>query len=356
MSGFAVRRSDQTDQSDQTEYLRVAATARLIQCNRLSMTDVLASLASPSSIGLAVFLGVLIVCYRITLPVYLKFKRRKEGCGTVFRSDTGEPVDLARIRLADMHGITVTTAVTDKQGHYRLVVFPGEYVMDVTKEGFVFPSKYLSSAERSVTYDNVIPSSRVRIKDHGIVTKNIPVDPIRPAHARSKVFRRRIILGENAQLLIAWTTPWAAFAVPLFAGMSGIPLALSWGSAAVYAAAMGRRFITFKPGRGAYGTIADAHTGVPLDRVVVRLFDAKFNKQLQTLTTTEKGRYAFLVNAGSYYILMKHDGYRPVRLNFPNITKESYPLATDVRMKRNLIREGEAGDPTGAAPTGDPGA
>jgi hypothetical protein len=301
--------------------------------------DVLAALETPSTIEFLVFLGALVFCYRITLPVYLKFKRHKEGCGTVFRSDTGEPVDLARIRLADTHGITVTTAVTDKQGHYRLVVSPGEYVVDVTKEGFVFPSRYLSAAERSVTYDNVIPSSRVRIKDHGIVTKNIPVDPIRPARSRSKVFRRRIVLGENVQWLIAWASPWAAFAVPLFAGMAGVPLVLAWGTAVAYAAAMGRRFISFKPGRGAYGTVRDAHTGVPLDRVVIRLFDAKFNKQLQTLTTSEKGRYAFLVNAGSYYIRMNKDGYKTVQLNFPNIAKESYPLATDVRMKRSLGAE-----------------
>ncbi len=298
--------------------------------------DVLATLATPSTIGFVVFLGALIFCYRITLPVYLTFKRHKEGYGTVFRSDTGEPLDLARIRLTDMHGITVTTAVTDKQGHYRLVVSPGEYFVDVTKEGYVFPSKYLNASERSVTYDNVIPSSHIRIKDHGIVTKNIPADPVHAVRARSKVFRRRIVLGENVQWLIAWISPWAAFAVPIFARITGIPLVLSWGSAIVYAAAMGRRFITFKPGRGAYGTVRDAHTGVPLDRVVVRLFDAKFNKQLETLTTSEKGRYAFLVNAGSYYVRMNKEGYTTVQLNFPNIAKESYPLATDVKMKRSL--------------------
>jgi hypothetical protein len=305
--------------------------------------DFLDALRSPSAIGFVMFVVLLGVCYRVTLQAYLRFKRRKEGYGTVFNSYTGEPVDLARIRLVDPHGMTAVTAVTDRYGHYRLIVSPGEYVVDVTRNGFTFPSIFLNRTERSVTYDNIIPSRQIRIKDHGIMTKNIPVDPVSPTRRRSRVFRRWFVLSENTQLLIAWLSPVAALLFPLI-----VPLALpakisTWVAALLYTGAMGRRFITFKPGRGAYGTVTDARSGTPLDRVIIRLFDAKYNKHLQTLTTSNKGRYAFLVNAGSYYLLMKKDGYTTVRLNFPNIPNDTYPLATDVRMKRILETAGGNG-------------
>jgi hypothetical protein len=305
--------------------------------------DFLMALRSPSAIGFLIYMLLLCGCYRITLQAYLTFKRRKEGYGTVFDSYTGEPVDLARIRLVDPHGMTAVTAVTDRYGHYRLIVSPGEYVVDVTRNGFSFPSIFLNQAERSATYDNIIPSRQIRIKDHGIMTKNIPIDPERPTRRRSRVFRRWFVLSKNTQLLVAWLSPVAALIFPLV-----VPLALpakisTWVAALLYTGAMGRRFITFKPGRGAYGTVTDARSGMPLDRVIIRLFDAKYNKHLQTLTTSEKGRYAFLVNPGSYYILMKKDGYKTVRLNFPNIPNDTYPLATDVRMKRILGDESSQG-------------
>jgi len=89
----------------------------------------------------------------------------------------------------------------------------------------------------------------------------------------------------------------------------------------------------FSPGKPPYGTITDAKSGKPIPKVVIRLFDAKFNKLLTTQITSDKGRYAMLVNRGAYYMTMKAEGYKQVRLNFPNITKDSYPLATNVKMK-----------------------
>ncbi len=300
------------------------------------LADLLAAVRSPSAIGFFIYALLLSGSYRVTLPVYLKFKRRKEGYGTIFNSYTGEPIDLARIRLVDAHGIPMATAVTDRYGHYRLIVSPGEYQLDVAKEGYTFPSVFLQKAERSATYDNIIPSSRIRIKDHGIMTKNIPIDPVHPQHRWSRVFRRWVVLNENTQLLVAWLSPFAALLFPAVVPMTLIARIFTWIVALLYSGAMARRFITFKPGRGAYGTVTDVRSNAPLDRVIVRLFDSKYNRHLQTLTTSEKGRYAFLVNAGSYYILMNKDGYKTVRLNFPNIPNDTYPLATDVKMKRIL--------------------
>jgi hypothetical protein len=283
----------------------------------------------PDVFGPIVFALALSLILRLTKSVYVKFKRRKTGFGIVFNSVSGKPIDLARIRLVDVHGLAVASAVTDKFGHYRLTVDPGEYTVEVSKPGFTFPSAFIKAQKISKTFHNVLPTKRIKIKDHGIVTKNIAVDPTEGMKKRSKVFKTGLILGDNLQLTIAYLSPFVAGVYPYLRRTS----ILSWIILGIYVVVLTYRLTHFTPGKPAYGMILDAKTGKPLKRVVVRLFDGKFNKVLKTQTTSDKGRYAFLVNRGAYYMTLNKENYKPVRLNFPNITKDSYPLATNVKMK-----------------------
>jgi hypothetical protein len=286
-------------------------------------------LMQPRIFGPVIYAAALCLILRVTKAVYVKFKRRKTGYGIIFNSVTGKPIDLANIRLIDVHGAAAASAVTDALGHYRLTVSPGEYEVEISKTGFTFPSVFLKKRLVSKTYDNVLPSRRIKIKDHGIITKNIAVDPPEGTAGRSRVFRRGFVLDDNLQLIMAYASPFAALIYPLIQKTS----AAAWSIFGVFTAVICYRLTNFLPGKPAYGVITDAETGEPVERAVARLFDAKFNKLLRTEVTSAKGRYAFLVNRGSYYMTLKKEGYRPVRLNFPHITKDSYPLATDVKMK-----------------------
>jgi hypothetical protein len=288
-------------------------------------------LVRPDVFGPILFTLALMLVLRLTKPVYVKFKRRKTGFGTVFDAVTGKPIDLARIRLVDEHGLTTASAVTDKAGHYRLAATPGEYMVDVTKPGFTFPSAFVKARKISRTYDNVLPSSRIKIKDYGIVTKNIALDPTEGKKKRSNVFKTGIVLGDNLQLAIAYASPFVAGLYPYLIRTSIAP----WIVYGAYVVLLVYRLTHFTPAKPPFGIIADAKTGKPLGRVVVRLFDGKFNKLLKTEKTSEKGRYAFLVNRGAYYMTLQKEGYKKMRLNFPNITKDSYPLATNVKMKKS---------------------
>ncbi len=293
------------------------------------MPSIIAFMLQPTIIHPLIFTGMLGIVLVITRPVYAKFKRNRSGYGIVFHSLNGKPIDLARIRLVDTHGLTVASAVTDAYGHYRLVTAPGEYTVDVLKKDFVFPSIFLKQNRRSTMYDNVLASSRIKIRDYGIITKNIPIDPSEGMTSRSRVFRRWIILSDNAQLVIAFTSAIVAIAYPIIFPKSIVLwlIYIAFISIVVY------RLITFRPGKPAYGTVNDVQTNEPITRVIIRLFDAQFNKLLSTQVTSPKGRYAFLVNRGSYYMTLQKEGYKTLRLNYPNITKDSYPLAANVRMK-----------------------
>lgn len=294
-----------------------------------ALNQLLEVLEQPYAFGPIIFALFSWAVLTISHPVQAKFKRSKSGFGTVFDSMSGKPIDLARIRLVDVHGLTIASAVTDQHGHYRLTGIPGEFTVDVLKPAYLFPSFFLKEFRRSKMYDNVLSSQKIKIKDYGIITKNIPIDPAGETSRRSKVFSRWFILSDNSQLLISYLSIFCVLYPILFPTHI-----LAWIVLMIHLAVLGSRLFNFHPGKPQFGTVVDTDTKESIDRVIIRLYDAPFNKILNTQVTSPKGRYAFLVNKGSYYMTLQKEGYKAVRLNFPNITKDSYPLAANVKMKK----------------------
>jgi hypothetical protein len=290
-------------------------------------------LLRPDVLGDIAYAVVLFILLTLTRPVYLAFTRRKKGYGIVFDSVTGLPVQLATVRLVvpGVYGTPVATAVTDKHGRYSLQGRPGEFVVEVTKAGYTFPSTYLK--KRTSLYDNLLPSSRIIVKDFGLMTKNIPMDPVKGG--RSRIFYWRLVLSKETQLLIAYLSPFVLALYPYLLHTSII----AWLIYAVYITVMLQRLFTFKPGHPAFGTIRDIKTNIPIPQTVVRIFEAKYNKLLDTQITAGRGRYAFLVHPGMYYILISHEGYKSVRLNYPAIKKDGTVLAKDVKLKRTVVKK-----------------
>lgn len=274
-------------------------------------------------VSYALLLSVLL---KLTKPAYLAFRKRRSGFGTVFNSFTNIPEALVSISLRDLHGRVMRTTVTDKHGRYRLIAPPGEYYVDARKAGFVFPSTFLGAREGRFIYDNVLPAQHIIIKDNGVITKNIPIDPVEG----KKRFRiPSIILPKKIQYTLAAASPVLAFGIAYIL-RNNIFL---WAIFAAYVVILFKRLLSYKPADPPFGTISDAETRRPLEHAVVRIFDTKFNKLLETQMTSAKGRYAFIVKAGAYYILIKKEGYKTVRLNFPHIRRDGFLLVKDVKMK-----------------------
>lgn len=309
------------------------------------MPSFLADLLTPWLIGDAVFTLVLILLLSLSRPVYLAFRKRRAGFGVVFNSITGKPEPLAAVRLVTpgQYGQTVSTAITDKQGRYRLTAHPGEYLVDVKKEGFVFPSRYLK--EKSLTYDNILPSARIIVKDHGVITKNIPIDPVDVA-GKSQIFRGGIFFSKSIQYAIAYLSPFVLYLYPVIRHSW-----LAWGLFWAYVLLVLHRMFTYTPGQPAFGTVRDGVSHEPVEQAVVRIFSTKFNKLLETQITGPRGRYAFVVQPGAYYLLIKKPGYRSVRMNFPAIKKDGFVLAKDVTLQRAPIQYvDENPEPAGTPP------
>lgn len=292
------------------------------------MPELASLIASPLS-GQIVYALFLAASLRLTHASYLAFRRRRSGHGIVFNSHTGKPEALVTVSLLNLHKTVVRSAVTDRQGRYRLVAPRGEYIVAASKSGFKFPSVYLSKTATTPLYDKLLPAAHIIIQDHGVITKNIPLDP-EQASGRSKVYKSHVIIGKHVSSVISAVTPLIALAVAY--ALRSQPV--YWIVFAAYLLFIVNRLAALKPAQPPYGTIMDSETKRPLSQAHVRVFESKFNKLLETQTTSPKGRYAFIVHPGAYRILISKKGYKTVMLNFPKIAQEGFLLARDVQMKR----------------------
>ncbi len=271
----------------------------------------------------------LFLALKLTWPMYAALRRRHSGFGTVFNSVTEKPEALASVSLRDVHGRTVRTTVSDREGRYRLLAPKGEYIVDVVKQGYTFPSIHITKDKNDSDYASILPSSHIIIKDYGAITKNIPIDP--PTGTRRPSFWSfRFHLNKHLQGFAAWLGPIVAVAIVAVDRFSII----TWLLFAVYLVVVLGRLISFKTPEPPFGTVLDADTKRPLDQAVVRVFETRFNKLLETQITSTKGRYAFIVNRGSYKIYVKKQGYKSVMIKFPTVKNNGTLLVKDVKMQR----------------------
>ncbi|MDQ7814386.1 MAG: carboxypeptidase-like regulatory domain-containing protein [Patescibacteria group bacterium] len=276
----------------------------------------------------AVYAAFLILSLRLTFPMYVAFRKRKSGFGTIFNSVTEKPEALATISLKNVHGLVVRTTVSDAEGRYRLIAPRGEYTIEVSKHGFSFPSRNVTKEKNPSVYDNILSTKRINIKDFGAMTKNIPIDP--GAERGSGFFSLRLNLNKN-EMNILLLLSLAVSVTILYILWQSI---LIWLIFVIYVAILAGRFLTFKPPQPPFGTIRDESNKRPIEKVVVRIFETRFNKLLETQITSAKGRYAFIVQRGSYRIMFRQDGYKTVIMNYPAIKEDGTLIAHDIKMKK----------------------
>lgn len=261
--------------------------------------------------------------------MYAAFRRRRSGFGMVFNSVTEKPEALVTVSLKDLHGLTVRTTVSDREGRYRLLAPKGEYTVEVSKHGYTFPSRFVTKERNDTLFENILPAPHIIIKDFGAITKNIPIDP--PAGTRRpSFFSARFHLSKKLMGIMSLSGPL----IGAFVVWAERDSYIAWSLYICYLLVMGGRLFSYKPPEPPFGTVRDAMTKKPLEKAVVRVFDNRFNKLMETQVTSAKGRYAFIVNRGSYKIYVKRDGYRSVMIKFPNAEKDGTLLVKDVKLKR----------------------
>lgn len=241
-----------------------------------------------------------------TQPFLFFARRRKRHFGTVYNSVTKSPLELATVRaysLADNR--LAKTAVTDSRGEFMLVLpKPGLYRLVVVKSGFQFPSAYLGNVQEDGKYTQVYTGQKIEVRDgQDPIAVSIPLDPSGEVQTvrqlRGARFRRRLALALAPMSVI-------------FAGISCL-FSLSLLTLALFFFQLGLFLVTWKlvhrSRPASWGVVYDFGTRRPVGNVVIRLFESKYNKLVESVLSDGGGRYIFSIGPNEYYVTYSKGGY-----------------------------------------------
>lgn len=255
--------------------------------------------------------------YLFTQPFLLLWRKKRKAYGMVYHSITKRPIDLAIVRWVNEEtGLTVRTAVTDREGRYFLHSDPGTYHLEVVKEHYEFPSSLLRGLHTDGEYLDIYSGGVVELTEPSTVAINIPLDPMVAVETPRRVmfghFMRIIqhsiaLFGVVVSILAFFVTPSVpmAFFVLVQIGVYSLFRRLS---------------LPARPKE--WGIIADAYTRRPIVRAIVRLYDQVYDRLLETYVTDGRGRYGFLVGKNVYKVIVQAKGYHDSKLEKIDATKK----------------------------------
>lgn len=290
------------------------------------------SVAAVATVGATSATGASLLTYLqflVTQPLLLFRRRQRRGWGLVYNSITKQPVDLAVIRvyLAESKRLT-RTVVTDKQGRYKFILNPGKYTLTITKSGWKFPSVLLEDKEKDGDLIQPYFGEEFTVAEKDVFMRPIPVDPAQTLQSSQKILRRHLF--RKVQFILTLIGPILAvvsFAITpkIWVGVLVLVQLIIYG--------LFRRLAHGAKPKD-WGTLKDRRNKRAISSAVVRVFDTKFNKLLETQVTGRKGQYAFLVGDQEYYLTGEKAGYFPKRTPRVNLKgKGAGYLAQDMYLE-----------------------
>jgi len=271
--------------------------------------------------------------YFFTSPILFFARRKRKTFGLVYNSMTKMPVDLAIVRLFNVaDGKLVKTMVTDQEGRYFFKVDNGRYRMEVLKQGFRSPSAYVKGRKADGQYLDVYDGGEVEVTDaNAVIAANIPVDP---AQVEGAVGSRKASLKRFMRVLqyVVSVTGLGLSGFVLFVDPTLVTQLLFGFQVGV----LGVTFYLIRPKQKRGWGMVWAGEKKPVKDAVVRLFEPKFNKLIETTLSDKKGRYAFFVGPNEYYVTFEKPGFakKEVRPIDYTANTEPAPISVDVRLQK----------------------
>jgi len=269
--------------------------------------------------------------FLFTQPILLFGRLRKRRWGVVYNSLTKQPVELAIVRLTHKQsGLTVQTKVTDKQGRYFFRVKKGDYLIEVVKPKYAFPSEHLANKNQDAVFANLYHGEAISLNQEGVIAVNIPIDPQVETSAPRKVIYKRFI--KRLQHFIA-------IASIIFALLAFI-IAPSWFIGIILFVQVGFYFLFRQlalPAKSpSWGRVLDAGNKKPVQNAIVRIFDKQFNKLLDTQVTGRDGKYGFFVEHNIYYITVEKPDYQKYTSKDLDLgSQKDTIIDLDIKLKRD---------------------
>ncbi len=269
--------------------------------------------------------------YVVTQPVLLFSRRKRKKWGSVYNSLTKQPIDLAIVRLIHVDtNLVVLTRITDAKGRFSFIVRKGKYRIEAVKQMYVFPSLYLKGQKTDVDMVDLYQGEVIVAQDGATLTPNIPMDPIASEEPPHTIQFKKTL--RQVQDMTGF------FSVVVTMGALIVSPSLFTGSVLLFQVVF---YLVFRrlalPGKPkGWGLVVDANTKKQVDRTIVRIFDKKFNKLLETQITGKDGKYSFYVGKSVYYVTAEHPGYDKFVSQELDLTKKAEPI---VDTKINLTQK-----------------
>ena len=257
------------------------------------------ALSSASLIGLLNY-----IWFFLTQPILLLGKKKREKFGIVYNSLSKQPIDLVAVRLIHARtGLVVQTRITDSKGRFFFRAKPGVYRLEAAKNGYEFPSKFVIGVKEDGPFLDVYHGENIEVKEESSISANIPIDPLTKEEVPRKVIIKKYLrqLQHAVALLSVVVTLFALFIAP-----SMLLAAMFVGQVLTYL--LFRRIALPGKPKG-WGVVYDAKSRRPLGRSVVRIFDKKYNKLLETQVTDAKGIYGFFATENVFFVTAQKAGY-----------------------------------------------
>lgn len=280
--------------------------------------------------------GLYNFAFFLVQPLRLLRRRRGQAWGVVYNSLSRLPEDLAIVRLKDSRtNRIVRSQVTDSAGRYSFLVGPGIYRLEVSKFGYTFPS-HVVEGEVDGPYAEVYRGGSFDVRSEGnVVAFNIPLDPPEAPATDAAVRSKTARLARRRNLAV----------LPLGIGF----LAFALRPTAMTGLLLGAQFVTYlifkrlaEPSEPkTWGTVFDQDTGRPVAQAIVRVFEDKYNKLLETQVTDSAGRYHFRVGRNTYHLTVSKPGYFKTETTPFDLTggEEAVVIASDLPLRRDLGAE-----------------
>ncbi|MFA7244565.1 MAG: Ig-like domain-containing protein [Candidatus Magasanikbacteria bacterium] len=285
----------------------IVATKEVQIVNKTILTPVITTVAvvnvASSGLGLAQSVNFLRVFFG---QFFLVFRRKKQKkWGIVYNSFTKKPVDLALVRLIDIAtNKIVRSVVTDTEGRYVLSAPVGKYRIEIKKDAYSGFSQYLKNVKEDSVFINLYHGEDVEVKEDADINYNIPLDPIENSKSYFQIIR------DKTYRIIRIFVSTVGF---VFSIVSYIITPVWWiGLLVVFQLVLYLiiHHFSYKKLSSSFGIISDHHNTKPLANVAVRIFDATFNKLIETTVSDRKGRYAVLLGPNKYYVTYEKENYQ----------------------------------------------
>ncbi|MEI6649915.1 MAG: carboxypeptidase regulatory-like domain-containing protein [Candidatus Moraniibacteriota bacterium] len=224
-------------------------------------------------------------------------KKREDGWGTVFDSETKQPLSGVAVSIVKEDGSVGETSVSDSFGHYGFLPNPGTYTLRVSRKDYELEK----ANQQDILYGGLYVGQAITIKENDAVKVSIA---LRTTSIDWQDFARRKVAAYTSLFSIVKRD---AFLILFYAGFvinSGIvylfPTVLNMVLFAVYLAML-VYLVFFK--KKAFGLITSAQTGQPVPFTMLSIYDvAEPQRRTAFAVSDVLGRYFMLVENGSYIL------------------------------------------------------